>query len=107
MTVLDRAQLREVTLDDEDLMRELVTALIADVERQLPLLDLAIRATDFKECASLAHYSKGACANLGARAAASVLSELEHSARIGELGECQHQLGLLGVEIDRLRVEEV
>ncbi len=53
--VLDREQLREVTLEDEDLMRELLAALIEDTERQLPLLDMAIRNTDGPQCARLAH----------------------------------------------------
>jgi len=41
--VLDREQLREVTLEDEDLMRQLLAALIEDTERQMPLLEKAIR----------------------------------------------------------------
>lgn len=79
--VLDLDQLREVTLEDADLMRELLAALIADTELQLPLLDRAIRGTDLQRCASLAHYCKGACANVGAKAAATVLAELERSAK--------------------------
>ena len=50
--VLDRAQLREVTLEDEALMREILAALIADTEQQMPLLDMAIRL-------SLIHISRG------------------------------------------------
>ena len=72
--VLDRAQLREVTLEDEALMRELLDALIADTELQMPLLDMAIRRTDLQQCARLAHYCKGACANVGAQAAGTVLA---------------------------------
>jgi len=105
--VLDRVQLREVTLDDEDLMRELLSALIADTEQQMPLLDLAIQRTDLTQCASLAHYSKGACANVGARAAASVLADLERSAKNGAVSECGRQLAALAVEVDRLRAERI
>jgi HPt (histidine-containing phosphotransfer) domain-containing protein len=105
--VLDRVQLREVTLDDEDLMRELLAALIADTEQQLPLLDLAIQRTDLKRCACLAHYSKGACANIGARAAASVLAELERSAKSGAVSECGRQLAALAFEVARLRAERI
>ena len=72
--VLDRAQLREVTLEDEALMRELLDALIADTEQQMPLFDMAIRRTDLQQCARLAHYCKGACANVGAQAAGTVLA---------------------------------
>ena len=105
--VLDRAQLREVTLEDEDLMRDLLAALIADTELQLPLLDRAIRRSDLKQCASLAHYCKGACANIGAKAAATVLADLERSAKSGATEECGRQLAVLAIEVDRLRAERV
>lgn len=105
--VLDREQLREVTLDDEELMRQLLAALIEDTERQLPLLEVAIRATDTEQCARLAHYSKGACANVGANAAATVLAQLENSAKNGALQECSRELAALAREVDRLREEKV
>ena len=105
--VLDRAQLREVTLEDEALMRELLDALIADTEQQMPLLDLAIRRTDLQQCARLAHYCKGACANVGAKAAATVLAELERSAKSGAPEECSRQLAALATEVDRLRHVQV
>jgi HPt (histidine-containing phosphotransfer) domain-containing protein len=96
-----------VTLEDEELMRELLDALIEDTDRQLPLLDQAIRATDTEQCARLAHYCKGACANMGARAAAGVLARLERSAKEGSLEECSRQLGALAAEVDRLRTAEI
>lgn len=105
--VLDREQLREVTLEDEDLMRELLAALIEDTERQLPLLDMAIRNTDGPQCARLAHYCKGACSNVGAKAAATVLAELERNAKAGAMEECGRQLAALAAEVDRLRAEEI
>ena len=105
--VLDREQLREVTLEDEDLMRQLVAALIEDTERQMPLLELAIRGLDGPQCARLAHYCKGACSNVGAQAAAVVLAKMERSARFGEMDECDRQLHALATEVDRLRAEEI
>ena len=105
--VLDRAQLREVTLEDEALMRELLDALIADTVQQMPLLDAAIRTTNLQQCARLAHYCKGACANVGAKAAATVLAELERSAKNGAPAECSRQLAALATEVDRLRSERI
>ncbi|MEI9972274.1 MAG: Hpt domain-containing protein [Ignavibacteriota bacterium] len=105
--VLDRVQLRDVTLEDEDLMRDLLATLIADTERQMPLLDLAIRDTDGPRCARLAHYCKGACSNVGAVAAASALAQLEQSAKDGAMEECARQLAALAKEVDRLRAEEI
>jgi HPt (histidine-containing phosphotransfer) domain-containing protein len=103
--VLDRAQLRDVTLDDEDLMREILTALIDDTSKQMPFLDSAISAEDSQKCMQLAHYSKGACANVGANAAAAVLKQIERNAASSEFPECRASLINLAVELDRLRVE--
>jgi len=105
--VLDRKQLREVTLEDEELMRILLSALIEDTEKQMPLFDVAIRNTDAPQCARLAHYCKGACLNVGARAAATVLAELERNAKAGALEKCSRQLADLAAEVDRLRTEEI
>ena len=58
--VLDTAQLRDVTLNDGDLMRDLVAALLEDTSGQLKLLENAIREGDSRKCSRLAHYSKGA-----------------------------------------------
>jgi HPt (histidine-containing phosphotransfer) domain-containing protein len=105
--VLDREHLRAITLEDEDLMRELLAALIVDTAQQLPLLAVAIRNTDGAQCARLAHYSKGACANVGAKAAAEVLAQLERNAKSGAMDECSRQLAALAMEVDRLRTAEV
>ena len=88
-------------------MRELLASLITDTDRQLPLLDLAIRRTDLQQCAKLAHYCKGACANLGAQAVAGVLADLERSAKSGAAEECGRQLAALTLEMDRLRAERI
>ena len=103
--VLDRAQLRDITLDDEDLMREIVAALIEDTSRQMPVLESAIRAEDPQKCMRLAHYSKGACANLGANATAAVLKQIEREAAGHEFPECRASLANLATEIERLRFE--
>jgi HPt (histidine-containing phosphotransfer) domain-containing protein len=104
-TVLDREQLRDITLDDTDLMREILTALIDDTSRQIPLLESAIREEDSQKCARLAHYSKGACANVGAAAAAAVLKTLERQAAGQDFRECSGSLSALIAELDRLRIE--
>lgn len=103
--VLDREQLREVTLDDDELMREILEALIDDTSRQIPLLESAIRDQDGPRCARLAHYSKGACANVGAAAAAAVLKTMEHQASGHAFSGCRESLSALVREVDRLRSE--
>lgn len=105
--VLDRAQLRDVTLDDEELMREILKALIDETTRQMPLLESAVRAEDSEKCMRLAHYCKGACANVGANAAAAVLKRIEREAEGREFPECRASLANLAAEIERLRYEAV
>ena len=101
--VLDLKQFREVTLDDDELMGQILTALIDDTARQIPLLEVAVRERDGPQCARLAHYSKGACANVGANAAAAVLEAIERQAASGSVAECGVQLARLAREVERLR----
>ena len=104
---LDREQLRNVTLDDDELMREILTALIDDTSRQLALLQSAVTEQDPQRTMRLAHYSKGACANVGANAAAQVLKQIEQDAARRDFQECSASLSSLALEIDRLRSEIV
>jgi HPt (histidine-containing phosphotransfer) domain-containing protein len=104
-SVLDRDQLRDVTLEDEELMREVLSALIDDTERQLDELDRAIRHADVKETVRLAHYSKGACANVGASSTAAILLDIERQAAEGDFSGCGQSLPALASELEKLRVE--
>jgi HPt (histidine-containing phosphotransfer) domain-containing protein len=104
-SILNLEQLREVTMDDPDLMREIVSALIEDTSEQVHRLEAAIRDGDSLKCARLAHYSKGACANVGAESAAELLKHIEQRANGGDLKECSVSLAALADEIGRLRSE--
>jgi HPt (histidine-containing phosphotransfer) domain-containing protein len=103
--VLDRQQLSDITLDDDELMREVLATLIEDTSHQIELLDSAIREQNPETCKRLAHYSKGACASVGANAAAAVLMRMELEAGTREFDRCATSLAALGAELDRLRVE--
>ena len=100
---LDRDQLRDVTLDDEALMREILDTLIDDTARQIRLLETAIQDHDATRCMHLAHYSKGACANVGAHVAAGILKEIERRAANRQFSECSAALGQLAQEVENLR----
>jgi HPt (histidine-containing phosphotransfer) domain-containing protein len=103
--VLDREQLENVTLQDPQLMRDILDALIDDTSRQIGLMDLAIRDQDGSRCARLAHYSKGACTNCGANAAAAALLKIERTAAFKEYDLCRESLLDLAQEVERLRAE--
>jgi len=102
-TVLDKNQLRDITMDDPELMREIMDALIVDTSQQLGLLEVAIRDQDPTQCMRLAHYSKGACANVGANRAADIFKQIEHKAKDGEFTGCVDSLASLVREMDLLR----
>jgi len=92
-------------MEDVDLMREIVSMLIEDTAQQIQLLDTAIRGRDVSECMRLAHYSKGACANVGANSAAAVFKRIESEAGSGDFDACAGQFASLAAEIDLLRAE--
>ena len=105
--MLDRQQLRDITLDDDELMREVLTALLDDTSKQVALMDDAIRDRDPQKTMRLAHYCKGACANVGANAAAAALKRLEQQAASHSFADCAVSLCNLTLELERLRLEAV
>ena len=104
-TVLDRAQLRNITMDDDCLAREIVVALVDDASRQITLLHDAIRQGRADECVRLAHSARGACGNVGAASLAALFSSLESEAQRGDLSRCGEKIRHLAVELEKLREE--
>ncbi len=102
---LDHEQLRDVTMGDQELIRELLGALWNDTVAQIAKLAAAVQAADADQCARLAHYSKGACANVGANAAASTFRRIESDARAREFEKCSESLAALGDVMEQLRGE--
>jgi HPt (histidine-containing phosphotransfer) domain-containing protein len=102
---LDREQLRDVAMDDEELMREVLNALWDDTTANVPKLREAVHNRDSDQCVRLAHYSKGACANVGASAAAALFRDIECGAREREFERCAQSLAALGAALEELRGE--
>jgi len=105
LLVLDISQLRNVTMNDEALMREVVIALVSDASQQVEKLKNAVERCDAKECRRLAHALTGACGNVGAAAMAALSSTIEHQAVAGDLASCRTSIDHLVTEIERLRDE--
>ena len=103
--VLDRDQFREVKLDCEALMGEIRATLVDDTRRQMVLLEAAICEQDATRCMGLAHYSKGACANVGARTAAAVLKQIERKAAERIFPECEAALMRPAQKVDLIDSE--
>lgn len=103
ISVLDPEQLRDITMCDEELMREILDTLIRDTAEQIRLLSAAVRDGDAPGCARLAHYSRGACANVGANRAAAIFQQMESDARAGAIQKCSASVQSLARELDLLR----
>jgi HPt (histidine-containing phosphotransfer) domain-containing protein len=103
--VIDFTQLRNVTLNDEALMREVLSALVSDASQQIEELRKAVERSDGPACVRLAHSAQGACGNVGAVSMAALFSAVENYARAGDLGLCQSSLVDLQVELEKLRLE--
>jgi HPt (histidine-containing phosphotransfer) domain-containing protein len=105
LLVLDLSQLRNVTLNDEALMREVVGALVTETFQQIHELDKAVARGDTQACIRLAHNAHGACGNVGAASMAALFGSLERQAADGDLTLCRSSLEKLSVELEKLRRE--
>jgi HPt (histidine-containing phosphotransfer) domain-containing protein len=103
--VLDLSQLRNVTLNDEALMREVLGALVSDTSDQIQELNGAIERSDKVTCVRLAHSAHGACGNVGAVSLAALFSEVETYARQGDFRLCRVAVASLAVGLEKLRSE--
>jgi HPt (histidine-containing phosphotransfer) domain-containing protein len=105
LLVLDLSQLRNVTLNDEALMREVVHALVSDASHQIEELQRAIERDDVSACGRVAHSAQGACGNVGAASLAALFNAVEKHARQGDLDTCRSSIKSLQAELEKLRSE--
>jgi HPt (histidine-containing phosphotransfer) domain-containing protein len=103
--VLDVEELRRLTMDDRQLMIEILQALIEDASRQTGMLETAVLDQDAPRSARIARYASRACANVGATAAAEAFGRLGRHAASREFAACRSTLAAARAEIERLRVE--
>jgi HPt (histidine-containing phosphotransfer) domain-containing protein len=103
--VFDINQLRNICMEDAELMRELVAALIDDAGAQIPALTDAVEHADSLRCARLAHYVKGACANVGAVALAALMKNIERNAAAGDFAACRTALSALDTELQKFSAQ--
>jgi len=84
LPVLDRTMLDEVTGGDKELLEELTTLYLDDVEGQFAELANAVQAGEFERIAAIAHGLKGASASMGATQIAHFFKVLEEGGRSGQ-----------------------
>ena len=105
LSVLDLGQLRNVTLDDETLMREVINDLVSDASQQIEELQRAVGRADMGECVRVAHGAQGACGNVGAASMAALFCSVAHHAEAGDFTQCGSFVEDLSVELEKLRAE--
>ncbi len=105
IALLDMNQLKSITMDDPELMHELVIALIEDTSQQIAEISQAIASSDGTRCSRLAHYVKGACANVGAASMAAILKHMEIKATQGDFDACRTSLDNLSTELQKFSVQ--
>jgi HPt (histidine-containing phosphotransfer) domain-containing protein len=103
--VFDIDQLRNICMEDTELMRDLAASLITDAAAQIPALQQAVEQADGAKCARLAHYVKGACANVGAASLAALMKSIERSAQANDFAACRMSLGGMSAELEKFSSE--
>lgn len=92
-------------MDDEQLMVEILSALWEDTAENVPKLSRAVKEQDRENCIRFAHYSKGACANLGANRAAAMFWRIESQAKEADFAGCARSLSALEAVLEELKAE--
>lgn len=101
--VLNLEELRNLTMNDRQLMTEILDALIEDASRHAGLLETAVRDGDAARSARIARRASRACANVGAVAASETFRQIERHAGQHEFDSCRSVLAAARSEIERLR----
>jgi HPt (histidine-containing phosphotransfer) domain-containing protein len=77
---IDWERLGQISDDDEEFQLELLNMLAADITDQLTGLQIAINQQNSSQLQELAHYLKGAIANVGVDSMTTITRQLEESA---------------------------
>ena len=102
---MDRTSMLARFLDDEALLREMVTRLTALVPQDLDAMRTAATAGDVETIHRRAHSLKGALGLFGSGTAFDVVSRLESVSRSGDLEASVRDLETLSGELEQLLAE--
>lgn len=105
MASINLQRLRDVAMEDNDFMIELVDLFLDDMPEQLDWLRKAVEQADTDSTAKAAHRIKGAAGNVGADRLSQICGELEQSSRAAEAAPSQEVLTEIELEWERVRVD--
>lgn len=89
---------------DFEFLNGIYTAYLVDSDERVKSLKGHIAAEQIDACSHTAHALKGASANIGADALATLAGELELMARSGDLSKGQAMMDVIAPEFDSVRV---
>ncbi len=101
----DLEQLEQLAGNDKSFQKELLTMFVEDIDNSLGQLAAAIAGEEPEGVRELAHYIKGASANVGAVGMAKTAAQIEKRAKAGSLQGASNslrQLQALHKEVKRL-----
>ncbi|MEL6228567.1 MAG: Hpt domain-containing protein [Cyanobacteria bacterium J06627_3] len=101
----DQEQLEQLSGGDRAFQKELLQLFVADTDNSLSQLEMAISTENPSAVQAMAHYIKGASANIGAVGMSRTAAQLERLAKTGNLKPATtslRQLQILHEEVKRL-----
>lgn len=101
----DMEQLEQLAGGDKAFEKELLTMFVEDISNSINQLAAAISANDAADAREVAHYIKGASANVGAVGMSQTAAQIEKQAKAGSLQGAPgglRQLQALQKEVQRL-----
>jgi HPt (histidine-containing phosphotransfer) domain-containing protein len=100
---MDFDRLQEISGGDPDFEREVLEAFVAETSDQLAIAQARLELGDADAASHEAHAMRGVALNVGARAFAQLIAEIEALSRDGELAAARAALSRAHLEFDELR----
>lgn len=101
--LIDHQQLESLSGGDEAFEAELLDIYLQDMQQQLQQLELVMAAAKWNQAGELAHYIKGASANVGAVSIAAIAADIETVAGSDQPESMLKFLAHLRQQVDALR----
>ena len=85
--VINPERLQEVSMGDDEFLRELIDLYLSDAPTQMQALERAVSSQDTSAVSVAAHKLKGSCGNVGAEGLVTLCQKLEASGKAGRIEE--------------------
>ncbi len=103
LPVFDRAGMKALLMDDDDLFRTVSECFLEDIPRQIAALNCYLEAGDAAGAERQAHSIKGASANVCGKRLQAVAFDIEKAARAGDIAAVVRLMAELQMQFDSLR----